>query len=44
MSFIDREYPDIVRDVLTNMTNGVSREAHRVDYDPSARPAVVPAA
>jgi uncharacterized phage protein gp47/JayE len=42
VSFIDRQYPDIVRDVLTNLTNGVSREAHRVDYDPAARPAVVP--
>jgi uncharacterized phage protein gp47/JayE len=42
VSFINRTYPDIVRDVLTNLTNGVSREAHQVNYDPSARPAVVP--
>ena len=42
MSFIDRSYPDIVRDVLTNLTQGVTREIHRVDYDPDARPVVVP--
>ncbi len=42
MSFIDRRYPDIVRDVLTNLTQGVTREIHRVDYDPNARPLVVP--
>lgn len=42
MSFINRTYPDIVRDVLTNLTQGVSGETHRVDYDPNARPVVVP--
>jgi hypothetical protein len=42
VSFIDRGYPDIVRDVLTNLTQGVTREVHRVDYDPGARPLVVP--
>ena len=42
MSFIDRSYPDIVRDVLTNLTQGVTREIHRVDYDADARPIVVP--
>lgn len=42
MSFIDRSYPDIVRDVLTNLTQGVTREIHRVDYDADARPLVVP--
>jgi len=42
VSFIDRSYPDIVRDVLTNLTQGVTREIHRVDYDPDARPVVVP--
>ena len=42
MSFIDRSYPDIVRDVLTNLTQGVTREIHRVDYDPDARPVIVP--
>ncbi len=42
MSFIDRPYPDIVRDVLTNLTQGVSREVHTVSYDPLARPLQVP--
>jgi len=42
VSFIDRSYPDIVRDVLTNLTQGVTREIHRVDYDADARPIVVP--
>ena len=43
MSFVDREYPDIVRDVLTNLTQGVTREIHAVpDYDPKARPLQVP--
>lgn len=42
MSFIDRTYPDIVRDVLTNLTQGVTREVHRIDYDASAKPLVVP--
>jgi uncharacterized phage protein gp47/JayE len=42
VSFIDRTYPDIVRDVLTNLTQGVTREIHRIVYDPEARPAVVP--
>ena len=42
MSFIDRGYPDIVRDVLTNLTQGVTAEIHRIDYDPNARPLVVP--
>jgi len=40
VSFIDRSYPDIVRDVLTNLTQGVTREIHRVDYDADARPIV----
>ena len=38
MSFVDRKYPDIVRDVLTNLTQGVAGEVHRVTYDPNARP------
>lgn len=42
MSFINRTYPDIVRDVLTNLTQGVTREVHRVDYDAAGRPPVVP--
>lgn len=42
MSFVDRTYPDIVRDVLTNLTQGVSGERHLVTYDASARPVVVP--
>jgi len=43
VSFVDREYPDIVRDVLTNLTQGVTQEIHTVaDYDPKARPVQVP--
>jgi uncharacterized phage protein gp47/JayE len=42
VSFIDRSYPDIVRDVLTNVTQGIAGEPHRVDYDPAARPVQVP--
>ncbi len=43
MSFIDREYPDIVRDVLTSLTQGVAREVHTVaKYDPKTRPVQVP--
>jgi hypothetical protein len=42
VSFVDRNYPDIVRDVLTNLTQGVTRELHRVSYNPLARPLQVP--
>lgn len=42
MSLIERSYPDIVRDLLTNLTQGVSREVHRVTYDATARPLVPP--
>jgi uncharacterized phage protein gp47/JayE len=42
VSFVDRPYPDIVRDVLTTLTQGVAREVHRIDYDPLARPLQVP--
>jgi uncharacterized phage protein gp47/JayE len=42
VSFIDRPYPDIVRDILTNVTQGITGEPHRVDYDPGARPIQVP--
>lgn len=42
MSFIDRSYPDIVRDVLTSLTQGVTREVHRIEYDPDARPLTLP--
>jgi len=42
MSFIDRTYPAIVQDVLTGLTGGVTAETHQVDYDPGARPVVIP--
>ena len=42
VSFVDRLYPDIVRDVLTNLTQGVTRELHRVSYNLLARPLQVP--
>jgi uncharacterized phage protein gp47/JayE len=42
VSFIDRPYPDIVRDILTNVTQGITAEPHRVDYDPDTRPVQVP--
>lgn len=42
MSFVDRRYPDIVRDLLTNLTQGVSSELHRVAYNPDERPLQVP--
>jgi len=42
VSFVDRTYPDLVRDVLTTLTQGVARELHRVSYDPLARPLQVP--
>mgnify|MGYP000853985827 CR=1 FL=1 len=42
MSFIERTYPEIVRDVLTNLTQGITGEAHAVEYNDSARPPVVP--
>ena len=42
MNFVNREYPDIVRDVLTNLTQGVTREIHRIAYDAKAVPKVVP--
>jgi uncharacterized phage protein gp47/JayE len=42
MPLIDRSYPDIVRDLLTNLTQGVTGEAHAVMYDPTARPVQVP--
>jgi len=38
VSFVRREFPDIVRDVLTTLTQGVAGEVHRVDYDPTAAP------
>jgi uncharacterized phage protein gp47/JayE len=42
-TFVDRAYEDVVRDVLTNLTQGVAGEAHHVDdYDTTARPVVVP--
>jgi len=42
MSFVDRGYSDIVRDVLTSLTQGVTREQHRIEYNPLARPIKVP--
>jgi hypothetical protein len=42
VSFVNRAYPDVVRDVLTVLTQGIAREVHRVDYNPQARPLVVP--
>jgi len=42
VTFINRIYPDVVRDVLTNLTQGVTGETHPIDYDPTARPVVVP--
>ncbi|WP_261565100.1 hypothetical protein [Frankia gtarii] len=34
MTFVDRDYPSIVRDILTTLTGGVAAEAHRVRLDP----------
>jgi len=42
MSFVERTYPDIVRDVLTSLTQGVVGEVHQIEYDPFARPRIVP--
>lgn len=42
MSFVDRQFPNIVRDLLTNLTQGVAGEIHRVDYNPNDRPVQVP--
>jgi uncharacterized phage protein gp47/JayE len=42
VSFIDRNYSDIVVSVLTNLTGGVSQEHFTVNYDALARPVVVP--
>lgn len=43
MTFVARAYPDVVRDVLTSLTSGVTGEVHRIaGYDPAARPVRVP--
>jgi uncharacterized phage protein gp47/JayE len=42
VSFVNRTFPDIVRDVLTNLTQGVTGEVHHIDYDPQSRPVQVP--
>ena len=42
MTFVDRKYPDLVRDVLTNLTQGVAGELHRVSYDPNAHLIQIP--
>lgn len=41
MSFVARPYPEIVADVLTTLTAGVSGEVHRIAYDATARPPAV---
>lgn len=41
MTFVNRGYEDVVRDVLTSLTHGVPHELVDVPlYDPAARPAV----
>jgi hypothetical protein len=42
VTFVDRKYPDLVRDVLTNLTQGVAGELHRVSYDPNAHLIQIP--
>lgn len=42
MSFVNRTYPDIVQDVLTALTQGVTGERHKVEYDAKAKPLVIP--
>lgn len=42
MSFVNRTYPDIVRDILTNLTQGVTQEVHHVSYDPAKVPVQIP--
>ncbi len=42
MSFLERSYSDVVRDVLTTLTKGVVQETHLFNYDPQARPLVLP--
>jgi uncharacterized phage protein gp47/JayE len=42
VSFLERPYPDVVRDMLTTLTKGVVQESHLVSYDPQARPLAVP--
>lgn len=34
MSFVDRTFPDIVRDVLTTLTGGISGESHVISTNP----------
>lgn len=41
MNFVARPYPEIVADVLTTLTAGVSGEVHRIVYDATARPPAV---
>jgi uncharacterized phage protein gp47/JayE len=40
MSLAPRTYPDIVRDVLTALTQGVVQERHTVEFDDSVQPPV----
>jgi hypothetical protein len=42
MSFVNRTYPSLVRDLLTTLTQGVTGETHRIDYEPDAQPVTVP--
>ena len=42
MSFVDRQFQDIVRDLLTNLTQGVAGEVQRVSYNPNDTPVEVP--
>jgi baseplate J-like protein len=41
MSFTGRDYPTIVADLLTNLTQGVTGEQHPVEYEGTGRDAVV---
>jgi hypothetical protein len=43
VTLVDRSYADVVRDVLTNLTHGITGEVHHIaPYDRTARPVVVP--
>lgn len=42
MSFVARDFPDIARDVLTSLTQGVVGETHAFAYDAKAKPLVLP--
>jgi uncharacterized phage protein gp47/JayE len=42
MTFVNRSYPAIVQDVLTALTGGITGESHKVEYDATATPIVIP--